>query len=117
MGGRGASLTRVEASSPGLMARHGIRTVRATGHHPGLTGAQVVAFLKVRCGAPHRMAVSGGYPSPSSSYATPSTPLRLSSANGDTWSSNPGSASVPVISSLDRPACISRRVRSSAAVK
>ena len=57
------------------------------------------------------------YPALSSSYATPSTPLRLSSGNGDTWSSNPGSAAVPVISSLDRPACISLRVSSSAAVK
>ena len=66
----------------------------------------VTALLRPRC-----------YPSLSSSYATPSTPLRLSSANGDRWSSNPGSASVPVISSLDRPACISRRVNSSAAVK
>ena len=38
---RGASLTYVDASSLALMARHEIRTVWATDHHLGLTGAEV----------------------------------------------------------------------------
>ena len=38
---RGARLTYVDASSLALMARHGIRTVWATDHHLGLTGAEV----------------------------------------------------------------------------
>ena len=39
---RGARLTYVDASSLALMARHGIRTVWATDHHLGLTGAEVL---------------------------------------------------------------------------
>ena len=39
---RGARLTYVDASSLVLMARHGIRTVWATDHHLGLTGAEVL---------------------------------------------------------------------------
>lgn len=39
---RGSRLTYVDASSLALMARHGIRTVWATDHHLGLTGAQVL---------------------------------------------------------------------------
>ena len=39
---RGARLTWVDASSLALMARHGIRTVWATDHHLGLTGAEVL---------------------------------------------------------------------------
>lgn len=39
---RGARLTWVDASSLALMARHDIRTVWATDHHLGLTGAEVL---------------------------------------------------------------------------
>ena len=39
---RGARLTYVDASSLALMSRHGIRTVWATDHHLGLTGAEVM---------------------------------------------------------------------------
>ena len=39
---RGARLTYLDASSLALMARHGIRTVCATDHHLGLTGAEVL---------------------------------------------------------------------------
>ena len=39
---RGARVTYVDASSLALMARHGIRTVWATDHHLGLTGAEVL---------------------------------------------------------------------------
>ncbi len=39
---RGARLTYVDASSLALMERHGIRTVWATDHHLGLTGAEVL---------------------------------------------------------------------------
>ena len=39
---RGARLTYVDASSLALMGRHRIRTVWATDHHLGLTGAEVL---------------------------------------------------------------------------
>lgn len=39
---RGASLTYVDASSLALIAHHDIRTVWATDHHLGLTGARVL---------------------------------------------------------------------------
>ncbi len=39
---RGTGLTYVDASSLALIARHDIRTVWATDHHLGLTGAEVL---------------------------------------------------------------------------